>query len=388
MSRAILHAIRSVNPTSGGTIEALKQLALVHREMGHAVEVASLDLPDDPWVREFPLPIQALGVPASASGGGYGFSPNYIPWLAQNAARFRAVIVHGLWQFHGYGTARALRGKATPHFVFPHGMLDPWFRLAYPVKHLKKQLYWLWREHQVLSSARAVLFTCEEERSLARGTFRPYRVTERIVPLGLAQPPADSEAQRTAFFERFPGLKQKRVLLFLGRLHDKKGCDMLIEAFAGFSQKNDRAFHLALAGPCADQSYLERLQRLSAQLCKPASVSFPGMLSGDVKWGALRAAEAFILPSHQENFGLAVVEALACGVPVLIANKVNIWREIEQDGGGLVESDDAAGTARLLERWAALADPDAMRTAARECFLKRFEIRHVAKELIDVIESA
>ena len=75
------------------------------------------------------------------------------------------------------------------------------------------------------------------------------------------------------------------------------------------------------------------------------------MLQGDAKWGAFYAAEVFALPSHQENFGVAVAEALACGTPVLISNKVNIWQEIAEDGVGLVEEDDLEGTTRLLERW-------------------------------------
>src|SRR5256714_15503488 len=129
-----------------------------------------------------------------------------------------------------------------------------------------------------------------------------------------------------------------------------------------------------MAGPCADDGYLRRLRELAAQAGD--SISFPGMLTGDLKWGALSAAEAFVLPSHQENFGIAVAEALACGTPVLISNKINIWREIEADGAGYVENDDLAGTSSLLSRWVATpAETRArMQQNARECFANRFEI--------------
>src|SRR5207253_535027 len=106
------------------------------------------------------------------------------------------------------------------------------------------------------------------------------------------------------------------------------------------------------------------------------SITFCEMLTGNLKWGALSAADAFVLPSHQENFGIAVVEALACATPVLISNKVNIWREIVNDGSGFADEDDLAGTTRLIERWIrALPEVrDAMRGNARQCFARRFEI--------------
>ncbi len=113
------------------------------------------------------------------------------------------------------------------------------------------------------------------------------------------------------------------------------------------------------------------------------------MLTGDVKWGALSAAAAFVLPSHQENFGIAVAEALACGTPVLISNKVNIWREIEADGAGYVENDDLAGTVDLLKRWLATA-PDArsaMGQNARKSFANRFEIERATDSLLAAIAN-
>ena len=145
---------------------------------------------------------------------------------------------------------------------------------------------------------------------------------------------------------------------------------------------------LALAGPCADEEYLHRLKRLAAEATKDdGSITFTGMLTGNLKWGALSAAEAFVLPSHQENFGIAVVEALACGTPVLISNQVNIWREIEGDGAGLVENDDLAGTTTLLKRWVA-ADHGvrtAMKESAKQCFARRFEIERATDSLLAAI---
>src|SRR5690606_3812364 len=111
---------------------------------GHHVEAATLDAPDAAFLSELPVTVHALG----RNSTGYGRSPALIAWLRANAARFDAVIVHGLWQYPGLATWQALRGTRTPWFVYPHGMLDPWIRQAYPWKHLKKALYWRWAEHK------------------------------------------------------------------------------------------------------------------------------------------------------------------------------------------------------------------------------------------------
>ena len=113
------------------------------------------------------------------------------------------------------------------------------------------------------------------------------------------------------------------------------------------------------------------------------------MLQGDAKWGAFYASEVFALPSHQENFGVAVAEALACGTAVLISNKVNIWREIAEDGVGLVEEDDLAGTTRLLERWQALSTAERMEMATRvgQSFQQRYNVKHVPKMLAELLEQ-
>ena len=163
----ILHAMRSVDPALGGPIESVKQLASVLLRMGHRPEVVSLDGPDEPFLQGFPLPLYPLGPPKSF----YGRSESYVPWLRQHARDYDVVVVEGIWQFQSFGAWQALHGTEIPYVVFTHGMLDPWFKRTYPLKHLKKWLYWPWAEYRVLRDANAVIFTCEEERLLARESF-------------------------------------------------------------------------------------------------------------------------------------------------------------------------------------------------------------------------
>lgn len=381
----ILRSIRSVNPIIGGPVESVKQSSAMLQQRGHSVEIVSLDGADDPWVHDFPATVHALG----PGRGTYGYASGFTPWVREHATEFDAVIIHGVWQYNSFGVWRALRGSATPYYVFPHGMLDPWFKRTYPLKHLKKLAYWPWAEYRVLRDARAVLFTSDEERRLARESFGLYQTNERVVNYGTAAPDVDLPAAREEFFARYPALGGKKIFLFLSRLHEKKGCDLLLDGFAKVCHSQphgESPMHLVMAGPPADEAYMRQLQ---ARVTHDTPVTFCGMLSGNLKWGAFAAADVFVLPSHQENFGISVVEALASGVPVLISDCVNIWREIDADHAGFVEKDDLAGTTRLLERWLATTPDErgAMRKNAKECFASRFEIARATESLLAVLQS-
>jgi glycosyltransferase involved in cell wall biosynthesis len=375
----LLHVIASVDPANGGPIECVRVSGQEMQRRGHVVEVVSLDEPGAG---------DALGLPVHSLGpslGRYGWNRALGTWLASRAPHVDATVVHGLWQYPGIATRRALHPLGRPYFVFAHGMLDPWFRRAYPLKDYKKRAYWRWAESRVLRDAQAVLFTCEEERRLAQASFQPYRAREAVVAFGTAEPPADAAAQRAAFFAQLPHLAGRRLLTFLGRLHPKKGIDLLVEAFARLANAAP-GVSLVIAGPDPD-GIGDALRRSTAAAGLADRVVWTGMLRGDVKWGALRASEAFVLPSHQENFGIAVVEALGCGVPVLVSDKVNIWREIVDDGAGLVAPDTTAGTAALLRRWLSLDADERLRMsrAARRCFAQRFTVTAMADSLERVL---
>jgi glycosyltransferase involved in cell wall biosynthesis len=379
----IVYVIPSVNPTGGGPIEGVKQMASVMQRNGHHVEVVSLDAPGAPFLKTFPLPLHPLGPGVMT----YAYSKRLIPWLRENVTNYDVVIVNGVWQYNGFGVWRVLHGAQTPYVVFTHGMLDPWFQTTYPLKHLKKMLYWRWGTYRLLRDARAVLFTCEEERVLAGQSFRPYRCNEIVVKYGTADPKGNPHTELEAFYRLYPQLREKRIALFLGRLHEKKGCDLLIQAFAKVLAK-DPNWQLVLCGP--DQvGWQAKLNSIAEHLNIANRITWPGMLSGELKWGALRASEVFVLPSHQENFGIVVAEALACGVPALISNKVNIWREVQGDKAGIVGSDDLEGCCDILQTWLNMSGQQRsdMRDRARQCFQQRFEIQEAAKYLVDTLAT-
>lgn len=380
----ILHVISSVDPKGGGPIEGVNLLSSMYGELGVEVAILSLDSPDAEWVKNSKNTVYALG-PSLAL---YGYSSRLVPWLKAHAHEYDALIVNGLWQYIGFAVWRALACTATPYYVFTHGMLDPWFKHTYPLKHLKKWLYWPWAEYRVLRDARRVIFTCEDERLLARESFWLYKVKEAVTSYGVCDPPANGDELATRFLAQYPQLQGKRIALYLSRIHVKKGCDLLIEAFAKVTQQ-DEDLHLVMAGP--DQlGWVPKLQMQAEALGIAHRITWPGMLQGEMKWGAFYAAEVFCLPSHQENFGLVVAEALACGKPVLISNKVNIWREIEADGAGLVVNDTLEGAINNFERWLGMSTQDfsAMQARTRPCFARRFHVQHAAERLLEIIQES
>ncbi len=376
----LLHIIGTMSPEAGGPTESVRSL-IAFAPAGYEFEVATLDHPEAPYLKSYPFPVHALG----PGKGVYAYSGRLKGWLEANESRFDGVIVNGLWQYCGFA-ARSVFGGKKPYVVFTHGMLDPYFKRRFPLKHAKKWVYWLLSEYWVLREAKRVLFTTAAEERLAKESFWLHRWNGLVVPYGAVGPEGDPERQREAFYAVCPELRGRRFLLYLGRIHRKKGCDMLIDAFAEVAA-SDPELHLLMAGP-DQQHWSAELRSTVAKAGLEDRVHWPGMLNGDVKWGAFFASEAFVLPSHQENFGIAVAEALACGRPALLADKVNIAEDIAADGAGLAEPDTPEGTLRLLKQWIAMSleQRAEMGRLALACFDRRYDMRRNARQIIELFE--
>jgi len=165
----VLHVIVSVDPRGGGPIEGVFSSSEVWFRHGHERHIVCLDPPGAPWLSQARAPTAAVGLGGRAYGTlrrlipwlRYGYSPRLAPWLRAHAGLYDAVIVNGLWNYASFGAWRALRDMAIPYFVFTHGMLDPWFNTAYPIKTFFKSIFWRLIEHKVLRDATGVMFTCE-----------------------------------------------------------------------------------------------------------------------------------------------------------------------------------------------------------------------------------
>lgn len=388
----ILHLISTLDPRAGGPSNSIRRIVATYPEFGSVGEVVTLDDPTAPYLAGIGFTVHALGPVESV----YGYSARLVPWLRQNRHRFDGVVVHGLWQYLGLAVRRAIAGH-KPYMVFTHGMLDPYFKRAHPSKHLKKISYWLLNESWVLRGAHHVLFTSATEARLARQSFWPSRWSSVVVPYGASASQGDPAQLRQRFLAAHPYLQQpdgspRRFLLFLSRINAKKGCDLLLESFLQLAPSQPD-LHLVFAGPINTPDSAEIHATLSQRAAAAGlgdRVHWPGMVEGEMKWGAFYACEAFCLPSHQENFGIAVAEALACGKPVLISDQVNIWPEIIEDGAGLAGPDTLAGTTDTLARWLALTNEerDAMAARALDCFRRRYDMRENARSIIRIFAEA
>ena len=357
-----------------------RQLARSYLEGGDSMEVVCQDPPGSTFLENLPCPVHALG---QRLLGRYGFSPRLWVWLKNNVHRFDAIVMQGIWTFPGVAVRVAARKAGVPYGVFPHGALDPWFNRTYPWKHLKKRLYWP-IQYPVLRDAKGVFFTSKLEPELAKTSFTPNGWNTVIFPNGIYEPGSDPAATVRTFYREFPWLYERRYFLYLARIHEKKGCDLLLQAFARIASEAPN-LDLVIAGPDGD-GFGASMQRMAKDLGLSERIVWPGIIADDMKWGALHAAEAFILPSHQENFGIAVVESLAAGRPVLISNQVNIWPDIVSAGVGLVDEDTLAGTERLMRRWLELPETEREAMSARTYpfFLNQYSMKNGARAINEV----
>lgn len=384
----ILRILPSIDPEAGGVQECVIQTGYALSEKGIIQDILTLDIETDTFLENYHFNIYPMGsVLTKKLGVKYGFSNKFMKWLTVNAYKYDKIIVDGIWQFHSFGAMRVLNKLNIEYYLYIHGMLDPWFKIAYPLKHLKKSIYWYIVEYWVLKKAKLVFFTCEEERVRAKKSFRLYSANDKVVPIGIKKPIIKKNKQINDFNELFPNLENKIKILFLSRINPKKGCDLLIKSFAKlFKGKND--YHLIMAGPSTDK-YLEHLKDIASLNNITEQITWTGMISGDIKIGAYLTSDVFVLPSHQENFGIVVAEALACNLPVIISNKVNIWTEIENEGAGLICDDTEKSLNKTFGLWCDL-DKNAfelMKKNSKTCFNNNFEIQNSIEKLIDTLHN-
>lgn len=385
----VLRVIESMDPAYGGPCQGIRNSIPELNALGSINEVVSVDSKNLEWPVHDSFPVHKLG----PGNGPWGYSPTLLPWLKANLSKYDVVVVHGLWQYYGYAVRKAVeslrknKAKVPKFYMMPHGMLDPYFQKAKgrKLKALRNLIFWNLIEAKTINSADGILFTCQEELLLARETFKGYWPKNEInVGYGI-MPPPEINGSDIESFKRKNGLSPNEAyFLFLSRIHPKKGLLNLLKAYSKYSKKRGGIPRLVVAGPGVDGDYGKSiLDFVNNDTILKNNVLFIGMVTGKDKWAAFSGSKAFVLPSHQENFGIAVAEALACRCPVLISNKVNIWREIVNGNGGFAVEDTPRGTYTLFDDFLALSEKEVnrMKKNAYAVYENHFTIEQAAKNL-------
>jgi glycosyltransferase involved in cell wall biosynthesis len=272
----------------------------------------------------------------------YKYSRPLARWLRGHVAEYDLVHIHAVFSHACIAAARACRKAGVPYIVRPLGTLDPW---SLAQKRLKKRLFWHLGVKRMLEGASAIHYTAAPEQQLVEESLGLSRGV--VVPLGVDVAPASSaaaEEQPTAG----PPSGRSPYILVLSRLHPKKGLDLLLLAFLSLAGRREFSdWKLVLAGE-GDAGYVSTLRGIAESRGAGGRIVFAGWLEGERKTVALRQAAALALTSRQENFGLCVIEALACGVPVVVSPHVNLAPEIEAAGAGWVTPLERGALERTL----------------------------------------
>ena len=318
MSLRILHVLQQIDSDAGRSAEAVCELSLVQRQFGHTVEITVVGSSGGNAFDHLGIPIHHI----DGGWGAYGYDSGFVPWMKERAGRYDCVIVHGIWDYCGLGTSRALQDSAVPYFVFTHGMLDPWFKLHQPIRHLIRWLYWPWGGYPVLRDAHAVFFLCEDERRRAREAFWLYDCHEFVVRFGTSGIPREiAGSVGGGFVEAHPLLRGKRLFTFLADHNPAEGIYTIVKAIESLFQMgvwNPESMRLVIAGN-ASGTTKDILRQILGKSRFDESVYLAGALREREMWCALRESEVFLRPSSYEICGKQVAKSLSAGTPVLMS---------------------------------------------------------------------
>ena len=379
----ILHMIPLINASLGGPSVSVLGLAGAQVSLGHEVTLCCLD-----YEYLGPQPPVPKGVRLVSQKGkflavhGAGWAPSFARTLEQLVRQVDVVHDHGLWMWpHKYARVAAVKA-GKPLVISPRGMLEKW---SLQQSQIKKQLAWHLFQRENFKAAKLFHATSELEAESIKQTLRKLVESRKweveidgqpriiVAPNGVEVP--EKIPDRELLERRFPELKGKKWVLYMSRIHRKKGLDVLLEAWR--QQQRDGRLRLRLrlrdgqeveqeavlviAGPEEERGYAERLKMEGGR-----EVIWTGELRGEEKWAALGHAEFLVLPSHSENFGIVVAESLAAGRPVVTTNgtpwgeaETPIRMRIRMKGpsfapsplrGGASEGGCAGGTMNLEER--------------------------------------
>lgn len=388
----ILHIIPSISPVRGGTSRAILDMVYALLEQGIDVEIATTnddgdDLLDVPLIEptlydriptyffpRFSPPLPALRE--------FAISGAFTTWLFQNIPKYDAIHVHALFSYTPTVAMAIARLRGVPYVTTPHGLLCEW---SLAQSRQKKQVYLKLIERSNLDHARAIHLTCQQEQQDFRSL--KFKSPTFILPLALTEIPAQIPNARPLFRQRLNLPLDEPIILFISRLHHKKGLDYLIPALGKLI---DRQFTFIIAGS-GTAEYEAEINSLLLTAGMQDRTHLAGFVEGEAKNLLIQGADLFALTSYSENFGIAVLEALAAGLPVLLTPGVGISSMVKEHQLGYVtELDINAISQMIAQHLNHLADNNANNQSSlriRQFIQDNCTWSKIAKDLVDIYQN-
>jgi poly(glycerol-phosphate) alpha-glucosyltransferase len=373
----ILHVIRGL-ANSSGTTHIVNPLAEAQARLGHSVRVLYVDKPPMSAVLPDPVLVESMGfarfLPLDNPGLSIGLArvmPGHVDWAD-------VIHVHAIWNFPTFWAMRCADRAGKPYMVAPQGSFDPW---AMRQNALGKRIYGALTELPLLRRATCMqaLSAKEAAQFRAGGLNGPVE----IIPNGIAAGMFDDAAARGSLATSLGLPAGSRTLLFLSRVHPKKGLDLLLRAFAAVADRFSDVY-LVVAGHDAGSGYKAQMEALAGELGIAERCRFIGEVAGEVKRDCLMSADAWALISHSEGLPVAAVEALGAGLPCVLSDECNLPEVAENDAGWVVKPDADAAAEALTEL---LGDPlltAARGKRARQLVAERFTWDRIAARTVEV----
>lgn len=382
----ILHIIPRIAPRYGGPCKVANELCQALVEKGHKASIFTTNIDGDKDL-DVPLnqPVYKNGVEIRYFRGSFPrywvFSIGFWKAISKLIKKFDVVHIHSLYLFVTLIAAYYCRRYDIPYLVRPHGTLDP-FLLKKRI--IRKKTYIALFEKRNLNGASAIHYTTEDEMNLANGLN--IQTKGIVIPVGLNLQDYEKLPPQGIFRKEYPEIGQKTIVLFFGRIDFKKGIDILIKAF-GKALIESSDMHLVITGPENDK-YGNEVRNWVKEEQIEESVTITGMLLGEEKFAVLSDADIFVLPSYSENMGLAVIEAMACRLPVIISNRVNICHDVEEYNAGIVTECDVEQFANAIIHLH--NNPQLRReigACGKELVRKKYVWARIVEQMIDCYEK-
>ena len=390
----VLQIVPSISLVYGGPSQMVRGLSAALAQQDCVAQVTILTTDSNGDIDEAPLDVP-LAQPVQQEGyeviyfrcspfRRYKFSLGLLNWLSANAHRYDIAHIHALFSPVSTSAATICRWKNLPYLMRPLGTLDP---ADLQKKKQVKKLYAALLEKPNLAGAAAIHFTSQQESEVSERF--DVSTPDVVIPLGVTPPHLpDRHAAQSTIRQQFSIPPERPIVLFMSRIDPKKGFDLLLPTLNTLHEQN-RPFHLLLCGANPqDRDYETGIRQQISSSPWADRATLNGFVSGELKAQILAAADVFVLPSYYENFGIAVAEAMAAGIPVVISDQVHIWPAIRaSEAGWVVPTQTEALTAALGIALGDSAERSRRGKNARQCAIENYSWSAIARQIASTYQK-